>query len=480
MTLLLAEIDVIEAAGDPDAVEVARIEHDSRRVMPGDLFVCMAGATTDGHDHVPEAIARGAVGIIAERPVTVPEGIVIARVAPGTARPAMARLAAALHGHPARDVTMIGVTGTNGKTTVAHLLAAVLDHAGLATTVVGTLSGERTTPEATELQALLAEVRDAGRSEGVRRAVVMEVSSHALVQSRVDAVRFDVAIFTNLTHDHLDFHQTMDDYWEAKASLFTPDRATLGVVNVDDPWGRRLFERGGIPMIAVSGADVCDVRVGRRSSSFGWRGQQVVLSLLGAINVENAVLAAEAAIALGVDASVVVEGLRRASVVRGRLETVTVPGAHDVPTVLVDYAHTPDALEKVLVEAVDLADGGRVLVVFGCGGDRDRSKRPLMGAVATRLADVVVVTSDNPRHEDPREIIEQILGGARTDEPSSSLVVEPDRRAAIGLALQAAGPGDVVVLAGKGHETYQEVGDRRLSFDDRAVALEIIGQRQGA
>ncbi len=478
MTLLLAEVDPVEVTGDPGAMEVTGVEHDSRRVVPGNLFVCLAGATTDGHDHVPEAVERGAVGVVSERPLAGRGAIVYVQVAPGTARPALARLAAAFQGHPARELTTIGVTGTNGKTTVVHLLGAVLDRAGLPTTVLGTLSGERTTPEATELQSLLAGVRDATRADGVRRAVAMEVSSHALVQSRVDAVRFDLAVFTNLSHDHLDFHGTMDAYWEAKASLFTPGRAACGVVNVDDPWGRRLFERGGIPMVPVSSSALSGVRLGRRSSRFVWRGQEVELALVGSVNVHNALLAAETAIALGIDAPTVAGGLRGATIVRGRLETVTAPSA-DGPTVLVDYAHTPDALERVLTDAAAMAEGGRVLVAFGCGGDRDSAKRPMMGEVAARLADVVVVTSDNPRHEDPGAIIEQILFGVGRGDSRRRVLVEPDRRHAIAKVLASAGPGDVVVLAGKGHETYQQVGDQRLAFDDAAVAAEILAEGQG-
>lgn len=477
MNLLLDEIDVLETSGDPSAVEVWGVEHDSRRVLPGTLFCCLVGHHSDGHDHASEAVARGAVGLVCERAlrVPVPGSVVQARVPPGAGRPAMARLAAAFWGHPADALLTAGVTGTNGKTTVTHLLGAVLTHAGHPATVIGTLSGARTTPEATELQRILARVRDADAG-GAQAAVAMEVSSHALVQSRVDGVRFDVAVFTNLSHDHLDFHGSMDDYFAAKASLFDADRAARAVIDVDDPWGSRLFDQVRIEAVPVRLSDLSDVHLEAGRSQFRWRGLPVTVPLTGLVNVRNAHLAAEAAVALGIAADAVAEGLATAAPVPGRLEQVTVPpGAASVPgvEVLVDYAHTPAALEAVLDEARRLAapEAGRTIVVFGCGGDRDPSKRPVMGAVAARHADVVIVTSDNPRREDPGAIIAAILAGV----PATVVpLVEPDRRAAIARAVGMARPGDVVVVAGKGHETYQEVDDRRLAFDDREVAAAAL------
>lgn len=497
MNLLLDEIDVLETTGDPSAADVHGIAHDSRQVVPGDLFCCLPGLTADGHDHAVEAVRRGAVGLICEHPLPEPagDGVVQVLVAPGSARPAMARLAAALWGFPSRDLLMAGVTGTNGKTTVTHLLGAVLSHAGHPTTVIGTLSGARTTPEADELQKLLARVRDeslggdgGSRSgdlapAGGQPAVAMEVSSHALMQSRVDAIHFDVAVFTNLSHEHLDYHGTMGAYFSAKASLFTAERAVRGVVNADDQWGRRLLAEAAIPMAAVRREQASQVDLQAGSSSFTWRGRKVTLAMTGAVNVENALLAAEAALSLGVDPADVAAGLAGADPVPGRLQAIAAPGRGGPPfAVLVDYAHTPAGLEVVLSEARRLAGrSGRVLTVFGCGGDRDREKRPLMGAVATEKADLAILTSDNPRSEDPEAIIEEVLTGAvpsaEMARATGRLVVEPDRLRAIHRVVAAAGPGDVVVIAGKGHESVQEIGDVRLPFDDRAVAIAALGAR---
>jgi UDP-N-acetylmuramoyl-L-alanyl-D-glutamate--2,6-diaminopimelate ligase len=297
----------------------------------------------------------------------------------------------------------------------------------------------------------------------------MEVSAHALVQHRVDGVRFAVVVFTNLSQDHLDFHGTMEEYFAAKASLFDPERAAVAVVNADDPWGRRLLESARLPTRAFSMAEAVDLHVDRSGSTFRWEGEPVRLRLLGTVNVANALAAAAVARELGVAPAAVAKGLSSLASVPGRNE----PVERGQPfAVLVDYAHTPDALELTLIGARHMAAGNRVLVVFGCGGDRDRTKRPTMGEVATRLADLAVLTSDNPRSEDPGAIIEQVRAGVtRTD----VLVVEPDRRAAIAVALDAARPGDVVVLAGKGHETTQVIGSQVVPFDDRAVAAELLG-----
>jgi len=469
MSLLLDDIDVLETSGDPDSVEVLGIEHDSRAVKPGDLFCCLPGHTTDGHEHAAEAVERGAVGLVCERPVVVPSPVVQVRVAAGGARPAMARLAGTLFGHPSRSLLTAGVTGTNGKTTVVHLLGAVLAHAGHPSTVVGTLTGSRTTPEATELQRLLAQVRDR-HPDGPRPAVAIEVSSHALVQSRVEGICFDVAVFTNLSHEHLDFHGTMENYFAAKAALFEPARAAAAVVNADDAWGRRLLSTPKVPTVAVRADELTRIVLEVGRSSFVWRGHEVILALSGMVNVRNAQLAAEAAVVLGVPVALAAAGLGRAGPVPGRLEAVPASGlGFDV---LVDYAHTPAALEAALEETRRLADarGGRAIVVFGCGGDRDPSKRPVMGSVAARLADLSVVTSDNPRREDPDAIIADVLAGV----PAGHAEIEPDRRAAIALALAAAAPGDVVLVAGKGHETAQVLGDRTVPFDDRAVVAEEL------
>jgi UDP-N-acetylmuramoyl-L-alanyl-D-glutamate--2,6-diaminopimelate ligase len=483
MNLLLDEIDVLETSGDPTGVDVTGVEHDSRRVRRGDLFCCLPGTGADGHDFAAAAVGRGAVGLLCEHFVeAVP--VAQARVAPGGARPAMARAAAAFYGHPARSLVMAGVTGTNGKTTVTHLLGAVLSAAEYPITVLGTLSGARTTPEATDLQRRLAELRDAGDSGGPRPAVAMEVSSHALAQSRVDTIRFDVAVFTNLSHDHLDYHGSMESYFAAKASLFAPERAVRAVVNADDPWGRRLIAAAAVPLHAVHGRDASEVLVRAGSVAFTWRGQRVTCPLTGAVNVQNALLAAEAAIALGLEPAQVARGLAAARPVPGRLEVVAGPELDGTGfVVVVDYAHTPAALDVLLDEAHRLArPAGRVIAVFGCGGERDRAKRPLMGATAAAGSELAVLTSDNPRGEDPGTIIDQVRAGVPDAVlGAGGLVVEPDRRRAIALALASAGPGDVVVVAGKGHEDYQEVGGQRLPFDDRSVVSELLGHgRRGA
>jgi UDP-N-acetylmuramoyl-L-alanyl-D-glutamate--2,6-diaminopimelate ligase len=489
MNLLFDDIEVIETAGDPTTVDIHGIAHDSRRVVPGDLFCCVPGLLSDGHDHAAEAVDRGAVGLLCEHfiPQLLDRPVVQTRIAPGTARPVMARLAAAFYGNPARDLVMVGVTGTNGKTTVTQILGDLLEAAGWPTNVMGTLSGARTTPEAPEVQRLLAGVRDHQRVDGRRHAVAMEVSSHALVQSRVDGVHFDVAVFTNLSHDHLDYHGSMESYYEAKRLLFSPDHALRGIVNGDDAWGQRLMAESRIPVTAVSRRDAHDVVLLPGHTSFTWRGHQVEVPLTGAVNVGNALLAAETALAVGFDAAEVAGALSRVSPVAGRLQVLAAPpDTPDPPdppdppgdgavasgrppfTVMVDYAHTPAGLEVVLQEARGLAaTPGRVLVVFGCGGNRDRAKRPIMGRVATSLSDVAVLTSDNPRDEDPLAIIEEVRAGVGVDASrASSLIVEPDRRRAIGRVLREARPGDVVVIAGKGHETYQEIGGRRLPFND--------------
>ncbi|HEX3565064.1 MAG TPA: UDP-N-acetylmuramoyl-L-alanyl-D-glutamate--2,6-diaminopimelate ligase [Acidimicrobiales bacterium] len=462
MTQLLRQVDIAEIRGDASRVEISAVDFDSRLVQPGSLFCCVPGATTDGHDYAPAAVTRGASALLCERFVDV--DVVQARVAPGRIWSAMAEAAAALHGYPAHDLQMVGVTGTNGKTTVTQLVRSILDVAGRPTGVIGTLSGERTTPESPVLQGLLADLRDRGR-----HAVAMEVSSHALAQQLVDGILFDVAAFTNLSHDHLDQHATMDDYFAAKASLFEPSRARLGVVNVDDPWGERLWRSARIPVVPVRRSDISDVTATVGRVAFQWRGRVVRLALGGLFNVDNALMAASIASALEVDDESIVAGLAQSAPVPGRMEVI----AEGAPfSVVVDFAHTPAGLEVLLSSARQLTTG-RVICVFGCGGNRDPSKRPLMGEVADRLADVSVLTSDNPRDEDPQAIIDDVRAGMVG---SSELVVEPDRGAAIDAALGRAHPGDLVVIAGKGHETTQTVGDRTLAFDDRHEARRALAR----
>ncbi|MGI8777033.1 MAG: UDP-N-acetylmuramoyl-L-alanyl-D-glutamate--2,6-diaminopimelate ligase [Acidimicrobiales bacterium] len=480
---MLGELEVLELRGDPAGTEIAAITQDSRAVRPGALFCCVRGGRVDGHDLGGDAVAAGAVALLCERalPVAAPQAIV------ACTRSAMAPVAATFFGHPSRRLPVVGVTGTNGKTTTTHFLAAALRAAGRPCGVIGTLTGPRTTPEAIDLQAQLAGLAQRGVA-----GVAIEVSSHALVQHRVDATWFAVAVFTNLSRDHLDYHGTMEEYFGAKASLFSHERAAVGVVNRDDPWGRRLLDTVSIPTRPFSLADAVDLDVGITSSTFAWEGQAVRLGLGGAFNVSNALAAAMAARELGVDASAVAEGLSSVMSVPGRFEVID--GGQPF-TVLVDYAHTPDSLGQALVAARHAAeshaagshaaddrdarshggDPGRVLVVFGCGGDRDRSKRPAMGEVAARLADVAVLTSDNPRSEDPLAIIGEVAAGVAGP---GVVIVEPDRRTAIGMALDRARPGDVVVVAGKGHETTQVGAASTVDFDDRVVVRDELARHR--
>jgi UDP-N-acetylmuramoyl-L-alanyl-D-glutamate--2,6-diaminopimelate ligase len=466
MDRLLEGVELLGTSGDVSDVEVTSLQFDSRRVTPGALFFCVPGRHHDGHDFAAAAVAAGVVGLLVERPLGL--GVAEAVVPAGSMRPAMAQVSSTFYGHPARSLLGVGVTGTNGKTTVTQLLAAVFEAHGLPTAVIGTLSGPRTTPEAPELQRRLAEARARGQV-----ALAMEVSSHALTEHRVDAITLAAAVFTNLSHEHLDHHGSMEAYFEAKASLFLPERARVGVVNADDPWGRRLLERRSVPMVPFTTDEVSDVTATRHETAFTWRSRRVRLRLRGAYHVANALAAATTAHVLDVPDDAVVAGLEAAAPVPGRFEVV--PGAAPF-TVVVDYAHTPAGLATALRSARELAAGARVLCVFGCGGERDTAKRPAMGAVAEAGADVVVVTSDNPRSEDPLAIIEAVVAGTSK---AASVTVEPDRAAAIAAAVAEAEPGDVVVIAGKGHEQSIEVGGRCLPFDDRVEAAAALDRRFG-
>jgi UDP-N-acetylmuramoyl-L-alanyl-D-glutamate--2,6-diaminopimelate ligase len=430
--------------------------------MRGALFCCITGSNVDGHDFAPAAVDAGAVALLCERSVvpSVPQLVV------RSTRAAMGPIASTVHGSPSRALDVVGVTGTNGKTTTTHLLRSILDASGRLARVIGTLTGARTTPEATDLQRQLASFRD----EGVR-AVAMEVSSHALAQHRVDGTWFAVGVFTNLSRDHLDFHESMDDYFDAKAQLFDADRCGFAVVNTADEWGRRLVERLTIPWESCSLDLVHDVEVHAGWSQARWNDVTLQVPFGGRFNLENALAAAVAARALGIEPDAIAVGIRDAGPVPGRFELVH---AGQPFSLVVDYAHTPDGLEQVLVAAREVAGEHAVLAVFGCGGDRDRTKRPLMGAVAQGLADQVILTSDNPRDEDPSTIIDEVLTGI-TDR--TNVVIELDRRAAIQRAIAAAHPGDVVVVAGKGHETTQTIGESVLPFDDREVARELLEER---
>jgi UDP-N-acetylmuramoyl-L-alanyl-D-glutamate--2,6-diaminopimelate ligase len=476
-TLLARLPGSIRVTGDAADVLIDSIATDSRRAAPGALFVAMRGEHVDGHDFLKQAIANGAAAIVVER-----EGV--RELAPGVvtievedSRRALSAVAAAFFGDPSQGLSVVGVTGTNGKTTTTRMIAAIANAAGMPCGVIGTVGaelGERswplahTTPFPSELHDLLAKMRDAGA-----RVVAMEVSSHALVLERVEDVRFACAVLTNVTRDHLDFHGTQDAYAAAKRRLFSMTQAA--VLNVDDEYGARWAEElhGHVPLTTYAleaPADLVarEVVVRADGSSFVVDGTRIELKLPARFNVANALAAIGAARTLGIDDAVSARGLASLVRVPGRMELV---GPGDV-AVVVDYAHTPDALEQAL-RALREGAVGALAVVFGCGGDRDRGKRPQMGAIAARLADRIYVTNDNPRTEEPRAIAEQIVAGIGTREH----VVELDRRAAIERAVREARPGDIVLIAGKGHEAYQIIGEKVLPFDDASVARDALAKR---
>lgn len=473
--------DVMPAAEPGNAeVSIAALAYDNRQVSPGALFFCVPGFAHDGHDFARDAAARGAAALVVERPL----GLELPEVQVESVRAEMAPAAARFYGDPTAELDVVGVTGTNGKTTTAFLLGALLEAGGRRTGLLGTvklviggtqLEVQGTTPEALDLQRTFRQMLDAGD-----QAAVIEVSSHALELHRADAVHFAAAIFTNLTQDHLDFHPTMEHYFTAKRRLFTELMPRDAVVNIDDPYGRRLTRE--LPEAITFGLESADAAfraVDARTALSGSRftvlspdGELHLRSpLTGRFNVLNVLGAYAAARALGVSAAVCAATIETAGQVPGRFQSVDEGQPF---AVLVDYAHTPDSLQNVLQAARALTNS-RLHVVFGCGGDRDRSKRPLMGEIATRLADRVIVTSDNPRSEAPHGIIEEILRGS-----GHQVEHEVDRSLAIKRALRAARAGDVVVIAGKGHEQGQEFADgRKLPFDDVTVARQALRSFQG-
>jgi UDP-N-acetylmuramoyl-L-alanyl-D-glutamate--2,6-diaminopimelate ligase len=476
-----------EAAPASAGVEIGGLAYDSRAVAPGDLFFCVTGFSSDGHDFAAKALERGAAALVVERPL----GLGVPEVLVRSARAAMAPIAARFYGEPARELRVVGVTGTNGKTTTAYLIRALLEAGGEQCGLLGTVKSivggqdravQRTTPEAIDLQRDLRAMLDGGD-----RACAIEVSSHALQLGRADAIPFAAAVFTNLTQDHLDFHETMEEYFQAKRLLFVPgqgERPAVSVVNVGDPYGQRLArDIDGVLTFALdapadySATDIATAFDGCRFTLSTPEGERTVaLPLPGRFNVANALGALATAHALGGELDVLVTALERGVRVPGRFEPVD--EGQDF-AVLVDYAHTPDSLENVLLAARELTDArahGRVVCVFGAGGDRDRGKRPLMGEIAARLADVAIVTSDNPRSEDPEEIIAEIVAGAeRADVEPAELLALVDRRAAIEQAVARGRAGDVLVIAGKGHEQGQEFANaHKLPFDDVEVAREAL------
>jgi UDP-N-acetylmuramoyl-L-alanyl-D-glutamate--2,6-diaminopimelate ligase len=458
---LISALGPLEVRGGAPT-DITDLAYDTREVRPGALFFCAPGETVDRHDLAGEAVERGAVALVVERPLDldVPQLLV------ESARASMAPAADEFFGRPTEELVVAGVTGTSGKTTTTFLLHSIFEAAGMKPGLIGTIEsrvgGEsrpavRTTPEAIDLQRTFRAMLDAGD-----RSVVMEATSHGSELGRLDRVRFDALAFTNLTQDHLDFHGSMEDYFSAKRRLFTDhEPASAAAVNVDDRWGRRLADElrrlGRAPLLTYGDSDDADVRVAGETT--------FPLRLSGGFNRLNGLAAVAISRLLGVPPRAVSDGLERVAGVPGRFETIDEGQPF---TVIVDYSHKPGALEAVLRAARELT-AGRLICVFGAGGDRDRGKRPQMGRVANELADLAVVTSDNPRSEDPVAIIEEILTGMDGDP-----VVEPDRRRAIAIAIGEADEGDAVVIAGKGNEQGQEFADRKIPFDDREVAREAL------
>ena len=458
-------------------VLVRGVAYRSDAVRPGDAFFCIPGFAHDGHDFAVDAVERGATAIVVDREL---HGLDVPQYLVPNTRAALALAASRIEGEPSRRLDLVGITGTNGKTTTVYLVDAIMRAAGRTTGLIGTVEtriggdrmvSNRTTPESSDLQRLLAQMRDAGLT-----SVAMEVSSHAIDLHRVDGVHFAAVAFTNLTQDHLDYHHTLEEYASVKRRLFTDFSCGAKIVNVDDPFGARIASEvsDAITVGRVQGAMVRAVAeeltaTGSRFTLETPDGSACVeLPLAGAYNVSNALVAAACAMATGVDLATVVSGLNAAPQVPGRLERVE---AGQPFSIIVDYAHTPDSLDKALL-AVKAITPGRVIVVFGCGGDRDPAKRALMGAVAVSHADISIITSDNPRTEDPVGIILEVEDGARGS--GARYEVEVDRRRAIARAIELATSGDTVLIAGKGHEDYQVFADRTIHFDDREVAREEL------
>lgn len=470
-------------------LSITGIQYDSRKVALGNLFVAIKGFQSDGHQYIRQALEQGAIAVMIsdeaycsnEYPWILVEDC----------RLALAQISSVFYGHPSEKLTLIGVTGTNGKTTTTNLICHIIEAQGEKTGLIGTihnrigdkvLEGSRTTPESLELQQMFAAMVD----EGIHYAV-MEVSSHALELHRVDCCDFDIAVFTNLTQDHLDYHVTMENYCKAKTILFqmlgkNGEKAGLqktAVINMDDPWAGHFLVASNVPAVTYSmhkdaSWKAEQVEVGAEGVRYSVDGHPVQLHLTGNFNVYNSLAALAVGEALGFSLDSVIQALEQVNGIAGRFQTVK--GARDF-SVIVDYAHTPDGLENVISTAQAFAKGN-VITVFGCGGDRDRTKRPLMGEVAAELSDYCVVTSDNPRTEDPEQILQDILPGVEKHMQPDTYHVEVDRRKAIHYAVQMAQPGDVVLLAGKGHENYQDVNGVKHHFDDYEVAQEAIREKQ--
>jgi UDP-N-acetylmuramoyl-L-alanyl-D-glutamate--2,6-diaminopimelate ligase len=446
-------------------LEITHVDIDSRDCVPGSLFFAMPGATTDGARFASDAVGRGALCVVASAPVQVAAPVV---VVPSTQLGALcAHASAAVVGHPETKTRLVAVTGTNGKTSVTTIVADLARALSWNGASIGTLTNERTTPAAPELFRTLASLVEGFDPARQHSVVAMEVSSHAMSQHRVDGLEFTVAAFTNLSHEHLDYHGTMEEYFVVKSRLFTSEHSQRAVIWDDDPYGERLAASTSLPVTRVSRGDASDVVTTLKGTTFFWRRHLVNSALLGDYNVDNALIAMTIMSVLGAEDAAIAAAMGEVSSISGRFDVVR---GSDV-TVIVDYAHTPEGLRRLLEDVRVMMPEGRVITVFGCGGDRDRAKRPEMGLVASTYSDMTVVTSDNPRSESPESIIDAIMSGVVS---GANVVRDVDRRSAIARALEAAAPGDVVVVAGKGHETTQTIGALVVPFDDRVVARELL------
>ena len=453
-----------ERLGEINDVEVHGLSYDSRLINSGDLFFCFKGEKKDSHDFVYDAIKGGASALVVERKIDIDFPQVIS----SSSRKMMSEIAEIFYEFPSREITTVGVTGTNGKTTTVNILSAIAKAAGEKTETIGTLTGQLTTPEAPDLQR---QIRDS-IGNGVS-FLAMEVSSHALLQNRISRMTYDAAIFTNLSHDHLDYHGDMESYYKAKSSLFSPTHSKLAVINADNQFGKRLMNEVEIPQVSFSLNDVDIVERTLIKTTFRWKGKIIELKLPGVFNLENALAAAVTAEALGFNREVIAKGLESAKGTPGRFELLT--HSDEEPYIIVDYCHTPDGLEKILLSINELLPGARTHIVFGCGGDRDTSKRAQMGMISETHATNVYLTSDNPRSENQMAIINDILAGIHDTEP---VYVNPDRREAIFHAVTTANQDDVVLIAGKGCEPYQEISGTLHPFLDSDVGREALEARR--
>lgn len=454
----------MEINGELGDLQIAGLSYDSRTVSPGDLFFCIKGEHHDGHDFALAAIANGACALVVKRRINheIPQIIV------SNPRSIMGDIAQTFYGFPSTEITSVGVTGTNGKTTTISMLSDIAKAAGKAPATIGTLTGRLTTPEAPELQRQIRKLVSEGAS-----FLAMEVSSHALAQNRISKMLYDATIFTNLTLDHLDYHGDMEDYYRAKSILFTSNHSKLAVVNADNSFGQRLLNEISIPKLSFSLTDIEIINQTLNKTTFKWGQQLIELNLPGKFNLENALGAAVASEALGFDREVIATGLGNMSGIPGRFQMIQ--HSDNQPYVIVDYSHTPDGLARSLLAIRELLHEGEVHVVFGCGGDRDDSKRPEMGRISESLASNVYLTSDNPRSEDQIAIINDILLGIKDVD---SVYINQDRREAIHHAVKSAGENDVVLIAGKGCEKYQEINGELYSFFDIDVGREALEARQ--